>query len=122
MNEKMSIKNYIKEGLVSLKNIKKDKEEYRKYKARIEALPKDYKDVYEHVEKYLWSHADTSGHNAQQVIGGLLEMFEDGVAQGLSVKQITGDDVGEFADSLAKEIDHSWVNKEKEKLTKRFKD
>jgi DNA-binding ferritin-like protein (Dps family) len=122
MTEKKTINEYIKEGLISLKNIKKDKAEYKAYLARVDVLPKDYKKVYEAVSQYIWSYSDTSGHSALNVVGGLLELFEEGVAEGRTVKEVTGDDIGEFAEGLAKEIDNSWISASKEKLTQKFKD
>lgn len=114
------IVNYIKEGLLSLKTIKKDKMEYKSYLARVKKLPADYRKVFKEVNKYVWSYSDPSGKETMQIVGGLLELFEIGAAEGKPVKDITGPNVGEFADGLVQEIDHSWATKPRQKLNSKF--
>lgn len=115
------MKLYIREGLRSLKNIRADKKAYKAIQLRVKALPTDYRQVYKAVESYLWEFGDTSGMNTMAAVNGMLELFEEGVRHGQPVKAITGDDVGEFAEGLSREIENTWVAKRKAKLTKRFK-
>ncbi|MEG0621106.1 MAG: DUF1048 domain-containing protein [Raoultibacter sp.] len=93
------------EGLDSLKNIKKDKAEYRAHLARIDALPDDYKFVYSKITAYMWSlSGGGNGYDMIAVQADLLELFESGAAQGKGVLEITGEDVAAFADELLKSV------------------
>ncbi|MEG0703564.1 MAG: DUF1048 domain-containing protein [Christensenella sp.] len=93
------------EGLDSLKNIKKDKAEYRAHVARIDALPDDYKFVYSKITAYMWSlSGGGNGYDMVAVQADLLELFESGAAQGKGVLEITGEDVAAFADELLKNV------------------
>ncbi|MEG0180221.1 MAG: DUF1048 domain-containing protein [Oscillospiraceae bacterium] len=93
------------EGLDSLKNIKKDKAEYRAHLARIDALPDDYKFVYSKITAYMWSlSGGGNGYDMLAVQADLLELFESGAAEGKGVLEITGEDVAAFADELLKNV------------------
>jgi len=71
-----------------------EKKEYRKMTARVKALPEDYRYVYEKIQKYMWTFG--GGFD----MGGLLELFEGGAAEGKPVLDITGEDVAAFCDEL----------------------
>ncbi|MEG0650582.1 MAG: DUF1048 domain-containing protein [Oscillospiraceae bacterium] len=93
------------EGLESLKNIKKDKAEYKAHLARIEALPSDYKFVYSKITAYMWNlSGGGNGYDMIAVQADLLELFEQGAAEKKSVLEITGEDVAAFADELLKNV------------------
>ncbi|MEG1518109.1 MAG: DUF1048 domain-containing protein [Raoultibacter sp.] len=95
----------MREGLDSLKNIKEDKAEYRAHLARIDALPDDYKLVYNKIAAYMWSLlGGGNGYDMIAVQADLLELFESGAAEGKGVLEITGEDVAAFADELLKSV------------------
>lgn len=105
-------------GLESLKNIKKDKREYKAFEARIQRLPEDYKYVYKKMTDYMWAYS--GGGNGYDMIAlhkGLLELFEDGVAQGRSVLEVTGADVAAFCDELLRSA-ITYTEKRREQLNR----
>lgn len=93
----------LKQGIDSLKNIKKDKREYKENLKRIKTLPDDYRFVYEKISKYMWSlYGGGTGYDMINLQADLLELFETGAAQGKPVIEITGEDVAAFCDELLK--------------------
>jgi DNA-binding ferritin-like protein (Dps family) len=74
-----------------------NKKEWRAMKARIKALPHDYQVVYDEIMHYIWK---SSAFSSMDVFNDLLDLFEEGVANGRSVLEITGDDVAVFCDGL----------------------
>jgi DNA-binding ferritin-like protein (Dps family) len=80
-----------------LKKITGDKKEWKAMEARAKALPKDYQVVYDEIKHYIWKR---SGQGSIDIFKGLLDLFEEGVANGRSALEITGDDVAAFCDEL----------------------
>ena len=75
------------------------KKEWREIKARVKALPEDYRFAYEEIQKYVWC---TSGIETMEPLKSLLDLFEEGTANGRSVLEITGNDVAAFTDELVR--------------------
>jgi DNA-binding ferritin-like protein (Dps family) len=49
-------------------------------------------------------------------------MFEDSVKEGLSVRDVVGDNIAEFADSFLAEFpEETWIDKERKKLRNSLK-
>ena len=91
----------IEEGFESLRNIKKDKREYKEGLARIKMLPDDYAFVYKKMTDYMWSNSGGgNGYDMLAIQADLLELFEAGAADGKRVLDITGADVAAFCDEL----------------------
>lgn len=88
---------------LNIKKIVEEKREYKAMMARVDALPEDYKYVYKKIQNYMWKFASGSGYDVVEIQEGMLELFEQGVAEGKTVIEITGDDVAGFADELMKE-------------------
>ena len=82
-----------------LKKIIGDKKEWKEMEARAKALPKDYRIAYNEIKQYIWM---SSGLGAIDIFKGLLDLFEEGAANGKKVLEITGDNVAEFCDELLK--------------------
>lgn len=80
-----------------LKKITGDKKEWKAMEARAKALPKDYQVVYSEIKPYIWK---SSGLGSIDVFKGLLDLFEEGAANGRSALEITGNDVASFCDGL----------------------
>ncbi|WP_051271936.1 DUF1048 domain-containing protein [Shimazuella kribbensis] len=103
-----------------LKRWKQEKAEYREYKKRIDALPKDYQIVMNEIENFLWNYA--SGHDAALImfkaLQDVLEFFESNAQEGLDVLDVVGQDVGGFCDDLLHELEgQTWTGKRKEQLS-----
>ena len=86
----------------NMKKILKDKKEYREVMARVKLLPENYQFVYDKMQKYMWSFAAGDGYDLLKMQYDLVDLFEEGVAEGKSVLELTGDDVAAFADELLK--------------------
>ena len=76
-----------------------DKKEWNAMEARAKALPRDYRVVYNGIKQYFWKGAGPLD-SSMQIFKGLLDLFEEGSANGKSVLEITGDDVAAFCDEL----------------------
>ena len=81
-----------------LKRIIGDKKEWRAMEARAKALPKDYQVVYAEIKIYIWKRSEKESID---IFKGLLDLFEEGVANGRTALEITGDDVAAFCDELS---------------------
>lgn len=77
-----------------------DKKEYKKQMARAEALPEDYRFVFEKIHAYMWSFAGGDGSDMLKTQHELLELFEASAADGMHVLDVTGKDVAEFCDEF----------------------
>lgn len=91
-----------------LKKIIGDKKEWKAMEERAKALPKDYRVVYDEIKRYIWK---SSGLGSVDIFKGLLDLFEEGAANGKHVLEITGDDVAAFCDELlrgAKTYTEGW--------------
>lgn len=86
----------------NIKQMIKEKKEYREQVKRIDALPQEYQYVFNKIQKYMWSFASGDGYDMLEVQTGVLELFEEGVINGKSVLEITGEDVADFVDELLK--------------------
>ncbi|MEG0457668.1 MAG: DUF1048 domain-containing protein [Oscillospiraceae bacterium] len=112
----------LKEGIQSLKNIKKDKQEYKKYKQRIKALPNDYLFTYEKITNYMWSYyGGGNGYDMINLTNNLLELFEESVAEGKRVLEVTGEDIASFCDELLLNTS-TYTEKRRDKLNREIKE
>ena len=84
-------------------NIRKmieSKREYKRQMARVEALPEDYQYVFHKIQTHMWMFAAGSGYDMMKIHYDLIELFEEGAAEGKHVLEITGEDVAAFCDEL----------------------
>ncbi|QCR32490.1 DUF1048 domain-containing protein [Lysinibacillus sp. SGAir0095] len=77
-----------------------DKKEYKMMMARVEALPEDYQFVFKKIQNYMWNFAAGNGMDMLNIQYELIDLFEEGAAEGRQVLEITGTDVASFADEL----------------------
>lgn len=103
-----------------IKKIHEDKKEYKEYMARVKKLPKDYQFVYDKMQNYMWSFAGDDGLDMLKTIYGVIDMFEEGVAEGKKVLELTGDDVAGFCDDLI-QGNRLWTDHQREKLNRKMK-
>lgn len=95
-----------------------EKKQYRQYKARIRALPANYRTAAEAVERYLmYAGGIAKGDVVVRMYGDLVDLFEESAANGTPIRGIVGDDPVEFVETfVANYSDGSWINKERERL------
>lgn len=75
------------------------KKEWKALETRAKALPDSYRTVYDEIKNYVW-HGGTGLMDPSNLFKRLVELFEQGVADGKSVEEVTGTDIAAFVDSL----------------------
>lgn len=98
-----------------------DKKEYKMMMARVDALPEDYQFVFKKIQNYMWNFATGNGMDMLQMQYELIDLFEEGAAEGRQVLDITGDDVASFADELVANA-KTYVAKYREDLNQSIQD
>lgn len=86
---------------MTIQDIIEGKKKWRAHMARVKALPPDYQIVYKEMQRYLFKvgPVDLSDGN---LLSGIVDFFEEGVAAGKGVLEIIGSDVAAFCDGLVK--------------------
>ncbi|PID04507.1 MULTISPECIES: DUF1048 domain-containing protein [unclassified Sporosarcina] len=93
-----------------------DKREWKAMKARVKDLPSEYRNAYKAIEKYLSACGGlTDWKDISRIFGSILDLFEEGAAQGRKVTELTGENVADFCDELVKDA-NTWTNKYRTKL------
>lgn len=82
--------------------IKESRREYKQQMQRVKALPEDYQYVFKKIQNHMWQFVAGSGYDMMEVHYGLIDLFEEGVSNGKSVLEVTGEDVASFVDELLK--------------------
>ncbi|WP_449621729.1 DUF1048 domain-containing protein [Robertmurraya sp. Marseille-Q9965] len=85
---------------MSIQDIIQGKKEWRAHMARVKALPQDYRVVYKEIQKYLFKVGPVELTEGTGLLSGIIDLFEDGVATGKGVLEVTGNDVAAFCDEL----------------------
>jgi DNA-binding ferritin-like protein (Dps family) len=85
-----------------IKKVVGDKKAWRLMEARAKSLPEEYYFVYHKIQHYMWSQASghSSGMDMIEIFEDLLGLFEESVANGRHVLEVTGEDVAAFCDEL----------------------
>jgi DNA-binding ferritin-like protein (Dps family) len=86
--------------MFNYKQIIGDKKAWNQMEARARLLPEEYEFVYHKIQHYMWHYAAGSGMDMMVVFEDLLNLFEEGAANGKKVLEITGQDVAAFCDEL----------------------
>lgn len=102
-----------------IKKIRESKREYSKNMARVAALPDDYRFVYEKIVVYIWSFAGGTGMDMLKTQYDLIELFEEGAAQGKNVLDVTGTDAASFCDELIRE-NRLWTDGLRRRLNRKI--
>lgn len=87
---------------MGIRDIIEGKKQWRAHKARVEALPPDYRIVYKESQKYFFKVGPVDLTDGD-LLSGLLEFFEEGAATGKGVIELIGNDVAAFCDDLIKD-------------------
>ncbi|MBA9029447.1 MULTISPECIES: DUF1048 domain-containing protein [Bacillaceae] len=97
------------------KKMIQEKREYRAYKKRVNELPEEYKKAMKAIENYMWNFARGAG--MLELLKKILEMFENSASDGISVRNVVGNDIAEFADTFLAEFpEETWIDKLRKKL------
>lgn len=108
----------------NLNKIIRSKQEYKRQLARIKALPEDYQYVFKEIQSHMWQFASGAGYDMVEIHYGLIELFEEGAAEGKNVLEVTGEDVAAFVDELLKNVrtyTEDWRNRLNQKIKKKLK-
>jgi DNA-binding ferritin-like protein (Dps family) len=87
---------------VGIQDIIEGKKQWRAHVARVKALPPDYQIVYKEMQKYLFKVGPIDLADGD-LLPGIIDFFEEGVAAGKGVLQLIGNDVAAFCDDLIKD-------------------
>lgn len=77
-----------------------EKKDWRDLQKRAGKLPKEYLIVYKEIQKYLMKVDPINLSEDFTPLNELLDLFEESANKEKDVLQVTGEDVGAFADSL----------------------
>ncbi len=88
---------------MGIRDIIDGKKEWRGHVARIKALPQDYQIVYKEIQKYLFKVGPVELTEGVGLLSGIADLFDEGVAAGKGVLDVTGSDVAAFCDDLIKD-------------------
>ena len=75
--------------------------EWKAFQARAEALPADYRAAWEQIKVQLFPYSGFSGRRLMPVLDSALELLEETAADGRSIREVLGDDIGGFCAALA---------------------
>lgn len=93
-----------------------DKREWRAMEKRAKELPSDYHNAYKAIQKYMWTTGGPSDwKDTHRIFTGLIDLFEQGAAEGKEVTDLTGEDVAAFCDDLIRD-EKTWSDKYRAKL------
>ena len=101
-----------------------EKRNYRRYKARIEALPPEYRAAVTALERYAY-HLGGIGDSTSilAMLDDLADLVEQAAADGTPVREVFGPDPVEFAEAfLSNYPAGSWITRERERLTRAIDD
>ncbi|RZU16474.1 DNA-binding ferritin-like protein (Dps family) [Kribbella rubisoli] len=87
---------------MGIQDIIEGKKQWRAHLARVKALPPNYQIVYKEIQKYLFKVGPTDLTEGN-LLSGIVDFFEEGVAAGKGVIELIGPDVAAFCDDLIKD-------------------
>ncbi len=87
---------------MGIHDIIEGKKQWRAHMARVKALPPDYQIVYKEIQRYLFKVGPVDLPDGR-LLSGIVDFFEEGVADGKGVLEIIGNDVAAFCDDLVKD-------------------
>jgi DNA-binding ferritin-like protein (Dps family) len=86
---------------VGIQDIIEGKKQWRAHMARVRALPPDYQIVYREIQRYLFKIGPVDLADGR-LLTGMVDFFDEGVADGRGVLDLIGSDVAAFCDDLVK--------------------
>ena len=101
---------------------KADKQEWRRYVKRREALPPDYRAVMGDIEQFMY-HVGMMDGSGMTVFYNIIDLFEEGASQQRPVLEVTGDDVADFAYNVLMAVQaETWTGQQARKLNAKVKE
>ncbi|MEV4176826.1 DUF1048 domain-containing protein [Nonomuraea sp. NPDC049709] len=95
-----------------------DKKRWRRYKARIRALPENYRTAVEALERYLMHFGPGDGADAASMFEDLADLFEQSAADGTPIREIFGEDPVEFVEAFVQNYSVGrYISRERERFT-----
>ena len=100
------------------------KRQYRRYRARIDALPEPYRTVARATERYFMYYGGViDGETALKMRADIADLWERAAADSTPVRDIVGENPVEFAETFAQAYTGKhWIDKERARLTKAVDD
>jgi DNA-binding ferritin-like protein (Dps family) len=100
------------------------KKQYKRYRARIEALPEPYGSVAKALQRYfMYRGAVADGDTGVKMFDDFADLWERAAADGTPVRSIVGEDPVEFAETFAQAyIGKRWIDKERARLIQAIED
>jgi DNA-binding ferritin-like protein (Dps family) len=94
-----------------------DKRRWRAYKARVKALPPDYRAAVDAIERYLMYFGVLDADSSASLFEDVADLFEQAAADETPIREIVGDDPVEFVDTLVANYSRGgYVDRERERL------
>jgi len=93
----------IQDIIMSIQDAIEGKKKWRSHMARVKTLPQDYQIVYKEIQNYLFKVGPVEPNDGIDLLSGIVDLFEEGAAQGRGVLEVTGGDVAAFCDDLIKD-------------------
>ena len=87
---------------MGIQDIIEGKKQWRAHLTRVKSLPPDYQIVYKEMQRYLFKVGPVALSDGQ-LLSGIVDFFEEGVAEGKGVLELIGSDVAAFCDDLLKD-------------------
>ncbi|MGL5973547.1 MAG: DUF1048 domain-containing protein [Oscillospiraceae bacterium] len=100
-----------------IKNLIKDKKEYKSQILKIEKMPEDYRFVFLKIQKYIWSFAGGNGRDMLKLQNQLIDLFEESALEGKNVLEVTGEDIVGFCDEFLCDV-KKWTDRYRNKLNR----
>jgi DNA-binding ferritin-like protein (Dps family) len=95
-----------------------EKRRWRRYKARVKAVPEPYRSAVDAIERYLMSFGRGDGTGWAEMLEDLADLFEQAAADGTLIREIVGEDPEEFVEAFVQNYPMGqWVTREQERLT-----
>ena len=103
----------------SLTGSLEQKKQYKRDKARMQALPEPYASSGKAFERYFMYYGGiTGGDTLVLMLGDFTDLWERAAVDGTPVREIVGDDPVEFAENFAQAYAGArWIDKERARLT-----
>jgi DNA-binding ferritin-like protein (Dps family) len=87
---------------MGVRDVIEGKRQWRAHMARVKALPLDYQIVYKEIQRYFFKVGMIDLPDGP-LLSGIVDFFEEGVADGKGVVELIGNDIAAFCDDLNKE-------------------
>ncbi|MGW0801528.1 DUF1048 domain-containing protein [Nonomuraea sp. NPDC002799] len=95
-----------------------DKRRWRQYKARVKALPENYRIAVEALERYLMHFGPGDGADAASMYEDLADLFEQSAADGTPIREIFGEDPVEFVEAFMQNYSMGrYISRERNRFT-----